>query len=221
MSNHRLFLHIKELLRQVYKGANRPDTYLVVTLAWMITGLFFGRHVQLWQIAVWVPLNIQLPSIVRRFERWVANPEVEMRKFFKPFVQAMRNCLGNETAYLIIDCTKAGPKCRTLLIGLAYHGTVLPMVWKTVKGSKGHVTGEFQKALLEQVYDYFCHHKRVMPNSATNRSSDGCVRSSGTLCFAFRAATCCNSMRMENGSPPRNGIRPSTCRQDRFIIGSK
>jgi len=26
-----------------------------------------------------------------------------------------------------------------LLIGLAYHGTVLSIVWKTVKGSKGHV----------------------------------------------------------------------------------
>jgi hypothetical protein len=32
---------------------------------------------------------------------------------------------------LLIDCTQAGKKCRTLLIGLAYHGTVLPIVWKT------------------------------------------------------------------------------------------
>ncbi|MDH4137554.1 MAG: hypothetical protein OEW09_12695, partial [Anaerolineae bacterium] len=24
-------------------------------------------------------------------------------------------------------------------IGLAYHGTVLPIVWKTVRGNKGHV----------------------------------------------------------------------------------
>jgi hypothetical protein len=139
MPNHKLFVHIRDLLHKTYKGANRPDKYLVVTLALMVTGLFLGRHVQLWQIALWVPLNIQLHSIVRRFERWVADPEVEMRKFFKPFVLAMRNSLGNETAYLIIDCTQAGKKCRTLLIGLAYHGTVLPIVWKTVKGNKGHV----------------------------------------------------------------------------------
>lgn len=176
MPNHKLFMHIKKLLHQAYKGASRPNTYLVVTLAWMITGLFFGRHVQLWQIAAWVPLNIQLLSIVRRFERWVANPEVEMKKFFKPFVLAMQHSLGNETAYLIIDCTQAGKKCRTLLIGLAYHGTVLPIVWKTVKGSKGHVTGELQKALLEQVYAYFCHYKHVVVLGDAEFSNEQVIR---------------------------------------------
>ena len=119
MPNHKLFVRIKKLLHQTYKGATGPKTYLVGTLAWIITGLFLGRHVQLWQIAVWVPLNIQLLSIVRRFERWVADPEVETKKFFKPFVLAMQHSLGNETAYLIIDCTKAGKNCRTLLVGLA------------------------------------------------------------------------------------------------------
>ena len=176
MPNRKLFLHIRDLLQKTYKGANRLDKYLVVTLAWMVTGLFLGRHVQLWQIALWVPQNIQLHSIVRRFERWVANPEVEMRKFFKPFVLAMRSSLGNETAYLIIDCTQAGNKCRTLLIGLAYHGTVLPLVWKTVKGSKGHVTGELQKALLEEIYPYFCHHKHVVVLGDAEFSNEQVIR---------------------------------------------
>lgn len=176
MPNRKLFLHIRDLLHKTYKGANRPDKYLVVTLALMVTGLFLGRHVQLWQIALWVPLNIQLHSIVRRFERWVADPEVEMRKFFKPFVLAMRNSLGNETAYLVIDCTQAGKKCRTLLIGLAYHGTVLPIVWKTVKGSKGHVTGELQKALLEQVYPLFCHHRHVVVLGDAEFSNEQVIR---------------------------------------------
>ncbi|MCP4269977.1 MAG: transposase, partial [Candidatus Brocadiaceae bacterium] len=71
-------------------------------------------------------------------------------------------CLGNETAYLLIDCTKVGRKCRTLLIGLYYHGTVLPLVWKTLKGKKGHVKGDFQKKLLEEVYSQFRYHKHVV-----------------------------------------------------------
>lgn len=76
--------------------------HLVIALAMMITGLFLGRHVQLYEIALWVPLNVKLPSLVRRFERFVADPLVDVSKIFKPFVLAMHACLGHETAYLII-----------------------------------------------------------------------------------------------------------------------
>ena len=161
MPNLKLYPHLKGLLLNLYQTDRLPK-HLIVTLAMMLTGLFLGRHVQLWQMAVWVPVSIQLPSIVRRFERWVAEPGVETAKFFKPFVLAMQASLGNETAYLLIDCTQAGKKCRTLLIGLAYHGTVLPIVWKTVKGNKGHVTGELHRTLLEQVYPLFRYHRRVV-----------------------------------------------------------
>ncbi len=161
MPNLKLYPHLKGLLLNLYQEDRLPR-HLIVTLAMMLTGLFLGRHVQLWQMAVWVPVSIQLLSIVRRFERWVADPGVETAKFFKPFVLAMQASLGNETAYLLIDCTQAGKKCRTLLIGLAYHGTVLPIVWKTVKGNKGHVTGELHRTLLEQVYPLFRYHRRVV-----------------------------------------------------------
>jgi len=151
MPHLKLYLFLKGWLLELYKGDRIPK-HLVVTLAMMLTGLFIGRHVQLWQIALWVPVNICLPSLVRRFERWVADPGVEMARFFKPFLLAMQASLGNETAYLLIDCTQAGKKCRTLLVGLAYHGTVLPIVWKTVKGNKGHVTGELHRTLLQEVF---------------------------------------------------------------------
>jgi len=47
-------------------------------------------------------------------------------------------------------------------IGLAYHQTVLPVVWKTLKGKKGHVKGHFQQALLAQIYARFQHCRRVI-----------------------------------------------------------
>lgn len=161
MTNRKLYSFLNDLLRDIYKNQHIPK-HLITTMAMMMTGLFLGRHVQLWQMALWVPVDTLLLSIVRRFERWIANPAVEMGKFFEPFVWAMQASLGNETAYLLIDCTQAGKKCRTLMIGLAYHGTVLPIVWKTVRGNKGHVTGELHRTLLEQVYPLFCYHKRVI-----------------------------------------------------------
>ena len=83
--NRQLFLKIKDMLHQIYE---EPENHLLITLALMVAGLFLGRHVQLWQIALWVPLPIQLTSIVRRFERFVADERVDVSVYFEPFVIA-------------------------------------------------------------------------------------------------------------------------------------
>ena len=126
-SNQALYMWVRDYLQKIYIGKD-IDNFLVKTLAMMITGMILGPHVQLFAIAMCVPLLIKLPSLTRRFERFVADDRVKVEKYFEPFVRAMIISLGNETAYLLIDCTQAGPKCRTLFIGLAYHHTVLPLV---------------------------------------------------------------------------------------------
>jgi hypothetical protein len=176
MTPKKLNWHFKNTLLALYQGEHKVPKKLVVTLALLLTGVFLGRHVQLWQIALWAPVPIQLTSLVRRFERWVANDRVDIAKFFKPFVLAMQASLGHRTAYLLIDCTQAGPKCRTLFIGLAYHGTVLPLVWKTVRGNKGHVTGELHQALLKEVYPYFQHHQQVIVLGDAEFSNEHVIR---------------------------------------------
>ena len=109
-----------------------------------------------------LPFNRKLQSLIRRFERFVADNRIDVGIFFKPFVIAMIHALGNETAYLIIDCTKAGRKCRTIFIGLAYHGTIIPIAWYTIKGKKGHVKGKFQEELLAKAYEMFKYHHRIV-----------------------------------------------------------
>jgi hypothetical protein len=160
-SNQALYIWSRDFLQNIYADKNIDPLY-IRTLAMLITGMLLGPHVQLFAIAMCVPLMIKLPSLVRRFERFVADEQVEVEKYFEPFVRAMLISLGNETAYLLIDCTQAGPQCRTLFIGLAYHQTVLPVVWKTLKGKKGHVKGQFQKELLDQVYRRLRYCRRVI-----------------------------------------------------------
>ena len=87
-----------------------------------------------------------------------------------------------------MDCTKVGPKCRGLVIALVYHGTVLPIIWQTLKGKKGHVKGEFQKALLEKVYAYFDDYRQVIVLGDAEFSNEAVI---GWLCtkgwgFVFR-----------------------------------
>ena len=156
-SNQALYIWVRDFLQANYNDTNIDNSFIIKTLAMMITGMILGPHVQLFAIAMCVPLMIKLPSLVRRFERFVADDRVEVEKYFEPFVRAMIISLGNETAYLLIDCTQAGRKCRTLFIGLAYHHTVLPLVWKTLKGKKGHVKGQFHSAEEH----FFSHKLRV------------------------------------------------------------
>jgi hypothetical protein len=159
MPARQLFLHIRGRLCGLHK---KPVNQVLETLALMVSGLILGRSVQLWEIAVWIPWDIYLPSGVRRFERWLADPQVQVAELFEPFVLAMQATLGNETVYLILDCTQVGPRCRTLLASLAYHETVLPLGWQSIRGKKGHVTGEFQKALLTRIQPYLKAYQHVI-----------------------------------------------------------
>lgn len=161
MPGRQLFLKIRDLLHVLHEDTENP---IVVTLALMISGLILGRNVQFWELAVWVPADIQLLSAVRRFERFVANPEVQVAALFEPFVLAMQASLRSEIAYLILDCTQVGRKCRTLLAALAYHETVLPLGWQSIAGKKGHVTGDFQVELLKRLQPYLrtCPHVVVL-----------------------------------------------------------
>ena len=161
MPSRQLFLKIRDLLHVWHEDSENP---VIVTLALMVSGLILGRNVQFCELALWVPADINLLSAVRRFERFVANPEVKVAALFEPFVLAMQASLSYETAYLILDCTQVGRKCRTLLAALAYHETVLPLGWQSIAGKKGHVTGDFQVDLLQRLQSYLstCQHVVVL-----------------------------------------------------------
>ena len=158
-TSQQLYEFNKEFLETLYE---EPGNALVNILAMMVTGVLLGRHVQLWMIAVLLPFPVQLTSIIRQFERFLADERVDIKKYFEPFVWAMHVSLGCEIAYVVLDCTQAGPKCRTLVAGVVYHGTVLPLVWKTYKGKKGHLRGEHQKNLLAELLPYLCAHHQVV-----------------------------------------------------------
>jgi hypothetical protein len=93
LSARQLFLRMRGLICARH---NKPVNDVLETLALMVSGLILGRSAQLWEIAVWIPRDIQLTSGVRRFERWLADPHVKVADLFEPFVLAMQATLGND-----------------------------------------------------------------------------------------------------------------------------
>lgn len=190
-TNQQLYGHNYRFLMKMYERKCFPR-HLIVILALMLTGLFLGRHVQLWELAVWAPLPIQLSSIIRRFERFLADPRVEVYDWFTPFVQSMQGTLSNEVAYVILDCTQAGKQCRSLFAGLAYHGSVLPLGWKTLQGRKGHVKGDFQKALLQEIAPRLRYYRQIIVLGDGEFSNETLIHwlfaQGGDFVFRFRTS---------------------------------
>jgi len=80
--NQAMYVWIQDYLKEIYRPSNVNDA-LVKTLAMMITGMLLGPHVQLFAVAMCVPLLIKLPSLVRRFERFVDSGQVDVEKYFQ------------------------------------------------------------------------------------------------------------------------------------------
>ena len=53
---------------------------------------------------------------------------------------------------------------------------VLPVVWRTVKGHKGHVTGTLHQTLLAEVYPYFRQHQQVVVLGDAEFSNEHVIR---------------------------------------------
>ena len=67
-SNQALYIWVRDFLQENYADKNIDNSFIIKTLAMMITGMILGPHVQLFAIAIiCVPLMIKLPSLVRRF----------------------------------------------------------------------------------------------------------------------------------------------------------
>jgi len=146
MANQQLYLEMKRLLQNAYQGQNQQVAdHLLKRLAMRVTGVLLGPHVQLYAIAMCVPVSIKLPSLVRRFSGFVADSRVDAQALFAPFVYAMQATLCTEKVYLVMDCTKVGPKCRVLVIAWSIMAPSYRLSGKPSKGKKGMSKVNFKK----------------------------------------------------------------------------
>jgi len=136
--------------------------HLVACIADMAVGMSLSHSVQLPQLATWLPFAAQNSSTVRRFERLLADERLNAYKYWVPFVRAMQTTLGPQQIVLVIDSTKVGRCCRSIFVGILYHGTILPIGFKTIKGAKGHATAEVHLALLKLIYPQWCNYRDVV-----------------------------------------------------------
>lgn len=121
--------------------------------ALLVYGIYQSRSVYLSRIAGKIPGEAKLQSTVRRLDRFLDNPAVRVREWYKPIaVEWLTEQFGRlGEIHLIVDGTKIGFGHQLLMISMAYRKRAIPIAWTWVKHVRGHSTGDKQIALLSYV----------------------------------------------------------------------
>ena len=136
----------------------------VQNFAWLMLGIYQSRSVYLSRIAGKIPGQAKLLSITRRLSRFLDNPALRVRQWYKPvaieWLQAQLANVGE--VRLIVDGTKVGFAHQLLMVSLAYRKRAIPIAWTWVKHVRGHSSGIKQLALLSYIRQLIPEGSRVI-----------------------------------------------------------
>jgi len=121
----------------------------VVTLAMMVSGIVTGKKAQLSAMSGEIASQAKPKSIERQIRRFVKNERVDEKVIYMPFAEMILQQLAQQTLYIAIDGSTVGRGCMTIMVGVVYRQRLLPLVWVTYKGKKGHTTAARHIELLK------------------------------------------------------------------------
>jgi hypothetical protein len=125
----------------------------VQNFVWLLVGIFHSHSVHLSKIAGKVLGNAKNESTVRRLSRFLANPAIDVRSWYKPIAKAWLQSQFERVGEirLIVDGTKVGFGHQLLLISLAYRHRAVPIAWAWLPRVRGHSSAKRQVNLLRYV----------------------------------------------------------------------
>lgn len=98
-------------------------------------GVMESKSSQQEAIASAINCGEQLESGKRRLRRLLDNQGLALDGFFKEWVKWVSETLGSEQITLLVDETKLHDRIGVMMVGLAWEGRCLPLVWRTYKAN--------------------------------------------------------------------------------------
>jgi hypothetical protein len=145
----RVLYHV--LMKTLREQHPRERITRIRNMAYLLVGLLESRSVHLSKIAGKIPGQAFLPSVTRRLSRFLDNPAIRVREWYKPVAKAIIHRIAQNEIHLIIDGSKVGFGHQLLMVAIAYRRRAIPLAWTWVKGSRGHSTSRKQRSLLDYV----------------------------------------------------------------------
>lgn len=141
-----------KMKRQICQWLPSERITRIENMTLLLSGLYFSGQVHLSKIVRKWPLPGKQPSLTNRLWRFLNNPRVVIREWYRPVVSEILSRVPPGPLYLIIDGTKVGFDFRLVTIGLAFKKRTLPLIWHVRRGRKGHTTVAEQVQLFKQLY---------------------------------------------------------------------
>jgi hypothetical protein len=153
--NRRIYSTIRNAVRQLYPSEPKGNLARHLnTMAGLVAGIVQAKSCQLPAIARHTPDLSKPESRIKRYSRWVQNERVYFEAYYLPFVrQILAHLASIRPLVFVVDGSEMGHDCITLMISLIYQKRALPVVWRVVKGRKGHLPEEVHMALLAQLQE--------------------------------------------------------------------
>jgi len=125
----------------------------VQNFVWLVVGIYHSHSVNLSRIAGKVIGAAKNVSTVRRLSRFLANPVIDVRSWYKPIAKAWLQSQFERVGELrlIVEGAKVGVGHQLLMVSLAYRCRAVPIAWTWVKYVRGHSRGKQQISLLKYV----------------------------------------------------------------------
>lgn len=125
----------------------------VRNFVWLLVGIYHSHSVNLSRIAGKVIGAAKNVSTERRLSRFLANPAIDVRSWYKPIAKAWLQVQFERVGEirLIVDGTKVGFGHQLLMVSLAYRCRAVPVAWAWVNYVRGHSSGKQQISLLKYV----------------------------------------------------------------------
>jgi hypothetical protein len=124
-------------------------------MVYLMMGILLSRSVQIGRLASRIPLRVKRQSIVRRMERFLGNGAVWVRVWYEPIARGLLSAASaSGSVGLVIDGTKVSFGQQLLMVAVVYRGRALPVLWRWVKGQRGHSSQHKQLALLSAVREW-------------------------------------------------------------------
>jgi len=149
-------------------------------------GVIEAESCQQGAVARKVSCGEKVASAERRWRRLLENTHFPLEAVFGEWVRWVVSALGAKQLTLLVDETKLSKRIGVMMVGIAWEGRCLPLVWRTYRADwAGAYPAEGQVHMIEQLLHVIQAH--LPPETAVLVLADRGIGTSPALCRAVDA----------------------------------
>lgn len=100
------------------------------TLASLSYGMVAAENCRLRIVAKELTGKANASSMERRLQRWMANERIVMKVIFTWWMAWIVQLWGKAAFLILVDETKLSDHVAVMMVGLAYQGSAIPLIWR-------------------------------------------------------------------------------------------